>query len=679
MLQRLFFLKSIQIYIQMKSITFYSLALCAVALLGVQTPVKAQAQAQVQEDTVQYTKPSWYFGVAGGGNFNFYRGTTQELKAGRIVPKAFHDGDGVGLFIAPLIEYRPANSQWGVMLQAGYDNRSGAWDRVTTPCNRPADLSTNLSYWTVEPSLRFAPFKKNFYLYAGPRFAFLKDYAYTYQMGVNPTVVGQIPVAEENGHLTAMRSSLVSMQIGAGLDIPLSSSSHRTQWVLAPFVSFQPYFGQDPRTIESMNITTLRVGAALKLGRGHRIVKPAEAVVLVPVVVAALPELTFIVNSPKNVAVKSSVNEIYPLRNYVFFDLGSSEIPSRYVLLKKADVATFKEDDLEMKTPDDGSGRSDRQMEVYYNILNILGDRMSKDPNATVLLVGSSLDGEQDGLAMAGSVKTYLVTVFDIAPERITIQGRFRPVLAAGNRNSTREVVLVNEGDRRVSIESNTPTLLREFQREQTIGLVAPLNSYVTFSVGKNYKDLQSWSLVLTDDAGLVQNFGPYTQESVSLSTNALLGDRSKGNFKVLMLATTNSNVVIEKKTNMHVTQWMSSNNSDGNRFSIIYGFNKSEALPMYRKYLLEVVVPKIPMNGTVVIQGYADAIGAEGYNQTLSMARANDVQGILQEGLDKTGRTDVKFVTTGLGEDAKTAQFKNKYPEERFYNRTVIVDLEQK
>jgi len=658
----------------MKSIKIFSLALCAAALSGILSP----AQAQAPQDSVQYTKPSWYFGVAGGANFNFYRGTTQELNAGRIVPKAFHDGSGVGLFVAPLIEYRPANSQWGVMLQGGYDNRSGAWDRVTTPCNRPADLSTNLSYWTVEPSLRFAPFKKNFYLYAGPRFAFLKDYAYTYQMGVNSTVVGQLAVPEENGHLTAMRSSLISMQVGAGLDIPLSSQSHQTQWVLAPFVSFQPYFGQDPRTIESLNITTLRVGAALKLGRGHRIVKPVEAVVLVPVV-AALPDITFVVNSPKNVAVKSSVNEIYPLRNYVFFDLGSSEIPSRYVLLKKNEVANFKEDDLVMNTPENGSGRSDRQMVVYYNVLNILGNRMSQDPTSTVLLVGSSLDGDQDGLAMAGSVKSYLVTVFEIAPERITIQGRFRPVLAAGGKNSSKEVVLVNEGDRRVSIESNSPSLLKEFQSEQTIGLVAPMNSYVTFSVGKNYADLQSWSLILTDDEGLVQNFGPYTQESVSLSSNALLGERAKGNFKVRLVATTKSGVVIEKKTNMHVTQWMSSNSTDGNRFSIIYGFNKSEALPMYRKYLLEVVVPKIPVNGTVVIQGYTDVIGDEAYNQKLSLARANNVQSILEEGLKNAGRTDVTFLVNGFGEDAKTAQFKNKYPEERFYNRTVIVDLEQK
>jgi outer membrane protein OmpA-like peptidoglycan-associated protein/opacity protein-like surface antigen len=665
----------------MKPITIYCLSLLAVVLLGGQPP----AQAQTQTDVIEYTKPSWFFGVAGGGNFNYYRGTTQELQAGRIVPKAFHNGNGLGLFVAPLIEFRPATSNWGLMLQAGYDNRSGAWDQVTTPCLRPADLSTNLSYWTIEPSLRLAPFKSNFYLYAGPRFAFNNTKAFTYQMGIDPTVVGQVPVAEENGDFAAIRSNLISWQVGAGLDIPLTSNTHQTQWVLSPFASFQPYYGQDPRTIESLNITTIRVGAALKLGRGRRIEKSVMASQIVAPVAAvvkkaaAVPDINFVVKSPTNIASESRVNEMYPLRNYVFFDKGSSTIPSRYVLLKKKDVPTFKEEDLKMTTPADGSGRSERQMDIYYNILNILGNRMSTDKTATVLLVGSSLDSDQDGLDMAQSVKTYLVTVFDIAPERITVQGRNRPVVPSGYSNGTKEVVMVNEGDRRVSIESNSPSLLKQFQSEQTVGLIAPLDSYVTFSVGKNYKELKTWSMEITDEAGKVQFFGPYTQESVSLSGNALLGDKANGNFKVRMFATSTSNVTIEKNANMHVNQWKSSNETDGNRYSIIFGFDQAEAQPMYRTHLLDVVVPRIPRNGTVVIQGFTDIIGSETYNQKLSMDRANNVKSILEEGLKKAGRTDVKFVVSGKGENANTAQFKNTYPEERFYNRTVIIDLQQK
>jgi hypothetical protein len=58
--------------------------------------------------------------------------------------------------------------------------------------------------------------------------------------------------------------------------------------------------------------------------------------------------------------------------------------------------------------------------------LNILGDRM-QNPSATISLVGSSENGPADGLAMAESVKTYLVTVFAIDGSRIATKGQNKP------------------------------------------------------------------------------------------------------------------------------------------------------------------------------------------------------------------------------------------------------------
>jgi hypothetical protein len=45
---------------------------------------------------------------------------------------------------------------------------------------------------------------------------------------------------------------------------------------------------------------------------------------------------------------ESKLTEIFPLRNYVYFNNGSSEIPNRYVLLNKDQVKDFKEDQLEV-------------------------------------------------------------------------------------------------------------------------------------------------------------------------------------------------------------------------------------------------------------------------------------------------------------------------------------------
>jgi len=255
----------------------------ALILTGIQSSLQAQE--------VQYTRPSWYFGAAAGGNFNFYRGTTQELNADKSVPSAFHDGFGVGLYVAPLIEFHRPDTRFGAMLQLGYDNRNGVFKQVTTPCNCPADLSTDLSYFTVEPSLRFAPFKSNFYLYGGPRFAFNMNKSFTYKQGVNPDVVGQVAPADVKGDLSNVHDNLISMQIGAGYDIFLSSQKKHTQFVISPFVSFQPYYGQDPRTIESLNVTTLRAGVALKLGRGHKIEKQVVAIAIPEAIPETKPEV----------------------------------------------------------------------------------------------------------------------------------------------------------------------------------------------------------------------------------------------------------------------------------------------------------------------------------------------------------------------------------------------------
>lgn len=654
------------------NLTIKSVAIIALTWLSVQTPVQAQ-----ETQTIKYTKPSWFFGVAGGANFNFYEGSTHQLNAGFTPPATFHEGDGVGLFIAPLLEYRPADSRWGVMLQAGYDSRKGSFDQVKTACDCPADLSTDLSYITVEPSVRFAPFKSNFYLYGGPRLAFNLDKSFTYQLGINPAFPDQAPSPEVTGEFSEIEKTILSMQIGAGYDIPLSSDSNKTQFVLSPFVSFQPYFGQNPRSTETWNITTIRAGVALKLGQGRNIQESKDV----------LPdrEVQFSVNSPSNVPGERRMSEIFPLRNYVFFNTESTEIPNRYVLLTKDQVKDFKEDQLEVFAPKNLSDRSKRQMIVYYNVLNIIGDRMQKNPSSTITLVGSSEKGSADSLTMAESIKTYLVNVFAINPSRITTKGQTKPNIPSEQPGGTLELELLREGDRRVSIESASPDLLMEFQsgpdaQLKPVQIVplqeAPVESYVTFSNKGADEALSSWSLQIADEQGKVQAFGPYTQEEVSIPGKSILGSRPEGDYKVKMIGQTKSGKIIEKETPVHMVLWTPAKMEEGMRYSIIYEFNKSKAITIYEKYLTDVVTPKIPVGATVIIHGHTDIIGEEVHNQDLSLARANDVKSILESGLSKAGRNDVKFEVLGYGEDENKSPFENKTPEERFYNRTVVIDI---
>jgi outer membrane protein OmpA-like peptidoglycan-associated protein len=249
----------------------------------------------------------------------------------------------------------------------------------------------------------------------------------------------------------------------------------------------------------------------------------------------------------------------------------------------------------------------------------------------------------------------------------------------------TKELVLLKEGDRRVSIESNSPALLMEFQtgpdaplKPVVINVVqeAPIDSYVTFKNEGAKKAFTSWYIETTDNAGNVQRFGPYTQEVVSLPGKSILGTTPEGDYKVRMIGQTSDGKSVVKETNVHIVLWVAPKETQGMRFSIVYEFNKYVAINMYKKYLTDIVIPIIPAGANVIIHGHTDIIGDDDYNQRLSIARANDVKTMLEDGLKKLGRSDVTFQVLGFGGDQKLSPFENKYPEERSYNRTVIIDI---
>lgn len=654
-----------------KMLPIKGLLVALVILIYIPTPVLAQE--------AEYSKPSWYFGVAAGANFNDYRGTTQNLNSDLTVLSPFFNGDGVGLFIAPMLEYHKPGTILGFMLQAGFDSRKGSFDRVTTVCNCPNDLETDLSYITIEPSLRIAPFRNSFYIYGGPRIAFNNDNSFTYQKGVNPDVPEQEMPEPVNGEFSDTEKTILSMQVGAGYDIPLSSNKHKTQFVLSPFVAFHPYFGQEPRSSESWTVSTVRAGLVLKFGQGRldKTVEEEEAVVS-----EALP-YTFTVNSPVNSVSDPVVRETFPIRNYVFFDKGSTKIPNRYVKLNKDEVKNFKEDQLETYVPQNMSGRSDRNMTVYYNILNILGDRMQKYPASKITLVGSSDKGPEDAKLMAGAIKTYLTEVFEIAASRMAVEGRNKPKLPSEQVGGSMELELLAQDDQRVSIETNSPELIMEFSSgpsaplkpvEYVIAQEAPLSSYLTLGVDGGNEAFSTWSVEVKDENNKIQNFGPYTEETITIPGAAILGERAKGDYTITLVGTSPDGTIVREEREVEMVLWKPSLVNESKRFSIIYEFNDAKAIQMYDKYLTEIVAKKIPMNGHVVINGYTDVIGEANNNQVLSLARANDTKTILNNSLKAMGRNDVTFEVIGNGEN--NSLFANELPEQRFYNRAVVIEV---
>jgi outer membrane protein OmpA-like peptidoglycan-associated protein len=629
----------------------------------------------VQSQVAERVKPIWWFGQSVAANFNNYQGTTQKLTNNFSVPAAFHKGNSVKPYFSLLTEYRP-NKVWGGMLNIAYDNRGGTFNTVMAPCDCPATLSTNLSYIAIEPSLRIAPFSSAFYIFGGPTIGVNVRKQFTYK---------QDKQVDRTADLSDVRKTIFSAQAGLGVDIPLSARESRAQMTLSPFASFQTDLGQAPRTVESWSMYTIRAGIALKFGSGRKKdpvkTAPEPTVTVTPV---TEKEVDFAVRAPLAVPEERQVKENFPLRNSVFFNTGSADIPNRYVLLSNAAASNFKEAQLQSAQPDNlNNNRSARQLSVYHNILNIIGDRMRTNPSTVINLSGASDGNPVEGKLMAENVKQYLVTVFGIAASRITTEGRDKPVIPSEQPGATRELVLLREGDRRVDITSVSPELLLEvggnssFLRPVEITAIQadPLDSHVIFTSTGSTQLLKWWSLELTDEKGAVQRYGPFAKDVITIPGKQILGSSNTGTYHVAMIGESNGGRAIKKESSVRLVK-ATEDKQTGMRYSILFDFDKSKSITAYEKFLSEVVAPLIPDYGTVIIHGHTDIIGEENYNQTLSLERATGSQKILERAVIKAGKKGVKFESYGFGEDTGLAPFENKFPEERFYNRTVIIDI---
>jgi len=650
------------------SLWFTRIVLSTLVLLCVSAVMLAQG--------VQREQPTWWFGGAVGANQNAYSGTTQMLNSGLTTPAAFHRGFGPGLYLAALAEYR-IDSVWGGMLQVGYDDRRGAFNDVPCPCGENSTLSASIAYLTVEASLRIAPFSDGFYIFGGPRVGFNwapvsgadNEFVYTQERAVG-----------SKGEFSDLRSVVYSGQIGIGYEFALADPNALWQANLSPFISYQPYYGQDPRSVENWGVSTFRIGAELKFGSGAAIPqKPAPAAIEV-----IEREVRFTVRAPKAVPARRRVRESFPLRNYVFFEIGSNELPGRYVTLTKSEAASFREEQLQEVRPVSMAGRSLRQMTVYYNILNIMGDRLKRSPGAAITLTGASAQGADQGKERAETVKKYLVDIFGIDGSRITTVGREKPLVPSEVRGATKELDLIRLGDSRVDIETTSPEMLMQvggkshsmLKPVQIVAVVEdPLDSQVLFHVEGAKEVLASWSLEISDAQGRIQRFGPSTRDRENLSGNTILDGRAQGDYKIVLLGQTKSGKFVRKEASVRLVR-REEPKKDAVRFSILFGFGESEAIARYEDFLTEVVAPLVPDSGIVVIHGHSDVIGEEEYNEFLSNERVKDAQGIIERAVATTNKRGIRFETFGFGEDLLYAPFDNYLPEGRFYNRCVIIDI---
>ncbi|MBU1760718.1 MAG: OmpA family protein, partial [Bacteroidetes bacterium] len=278
-------------------------------------------------------------------------------------------------------------------------------------------------------------------------------------------------------------------------------------------------------------------------------------------------------------------------------------------------------------------------------------------------------------------IKQYLVSMFNINDSRITTQGRIKPLIPSEQPGGTKELVLLRQGDRRVDITSSSPELALEVGGKMMKPVIIqsniedPLDSHLIFNVDGASDLLKSYTIDLTDNQGKIQHYGPYYHDQESVSGNTILAGNKEGDYTVTMNGINKNGTLVKKVKTVHLVR-QDGVIEKGYRYSILFNFDKAETIASYEKFLTDEVSSLITDGSNVIIHGHTDIIGSEEYNHTLSHNRALETQKILERALSNAGKKNVTFETYGFGEELDKAPFGNTLPEERSYNRTVIIDI---
>jgi len=170
----------------------------------------------------------------------------------------------------------------------------------------------------------------------------------------------------------------------------------------------------------------------------------------------------------------------------VYFTERSSVIPARYRRLTAEEAKRFQAALLAKQTP----------LRAYYNLLNIIGKRLTEVTDATISLTSYRTDAgsEQNertlGKERTSALREYLRTVWGISPERILQNEEIISL-----PQNTRENVLAEY--RAVSIQSSHSAIMRPLEYKGTIKLAEPpaLRFDLDIRAGAGIKD---WTLEIS-------------------------------------------------------------------------------------------------------------------------------------------------------------------------------------
>ncbi len=354
----------------------------------------------------------------------------------------------------------------------------------------------------------------------------------------------------------------------------------------------------------------------------------------------------------------------FPLLNYIFFDEDSYTLPQRYKQRSAESAKSFDPEDLDVY----------ETLPIYYELLNIIGARLNKKPEANITIIalrmtlGNKAEDESLPRKRAETVKNYLIETWEIAPARIEIKYRDEKL----KQNAGTEKI---EESRRVEIIADDPEILNPiFKLSDTSAVAKPAVCRFTPKVTSEW-GLKSWKISAYQGAKALKEIPgawavpAYIDWNINREKKTIPRD-SRPVYYSIEVTDVNGNsakspeksIIIDYVTLKDKMKGQTEQKTVERYNLILFDLDKS-VIRGTNKSIVEFMKNRITPEAYVKITGYTDKLGNPEYNRKLSESRA------------KATAAAMEIIPNELkGVGGSELLYDNSLPEGRFYCRTVEV-----
>lgn len=366
--------------------------------------------------------------------------------------------------------------------------------------------------------------------------------------------------------------------------------------------------------------------------------------------------------------------EQVPIIPYIFFDSASSQIPERYSRLEGTAAASqFSVDSLQDVTP----------LNIHWELLNILGQRMRSRPDIQLTLTGlasgdePAAEAERIGKERADAVAGYLMDVWGIEPERIVTA-----YVTNSPTASNEETRQGREENRRVEFHFNEETMVAPVVIQRLAKIASPPEVVFLPEIIADTALVEWYITVVQGERELLRFDGTSMGQQKHWPLGDLRVSRELIPIRYILTVRDVAGQTATAEGAFKLKELVNRRQDGGGlevrEFSLVgFKYNSAELLPRHQTQLREMARLMTPAT-KVGVTGYTDSVGTSDRNRQLSQARAKGVLDALTALRQRSGQPMPRDVgTQGLGRES----FNNDLPEGRLLSRMVRVafTVEQK